>query len=102
MKRTFVATLAAASLALLAAPASQAQVDAKKAEAKAKEIGCLSCHNIGSKKTGPALREVAKKYKGGSLDKMVADIKANKEHVDDVKEWKDDDLKLVAAWVQSL
>lgn len=102
MKRTVVAALAAASLALLAAPVSQAQVDAKKAEAKAKEIGCLSCHNIGSKKTGPALREVAKKYKGASVDKMVAEIKANKEHADDLKEWKDDDLKLVAAWVQSL
>jgi cytochrome c551/c552 len=101
MKRTLVATIAA-SLALLAAPASQAQVDAGKAEAKAKEIGCLSCHRISSKKTGPALNEVAKKYKGGSIDKMIADIKANKEHADDLKEWKDDDLKLVAAWVQSL
>jgi cytochrome c551/c552 len=100
MKRIFVAAVAAAGLATGAGV--QAQVDARKAEAKAKEIGCLSCHNIGSKKTGPALREVAKKYKGAPVDKMVADIKANKEHADDVKEWKDDDLKLVAAWVQSL
>lgn len=100
MHRTLVALAGAAAIASVGS--AHAQVDAKKAEATAKEAGCLSCHAIGSKKTGPALREVAKKYKGGSVDKMVADIKANPEHKDDVKDWKDADLKLVAAWVQTL
>jgi cytochrome c551/c552 len=100
MHRTLAAFLAVAGLAF--AGAAAAQVDAKKAEATAKEAGCLSCHAVGSKKTGPALREVAKKYKGASADKMIADIKANPEHKDDVKDWKDGDLKLVAAWIQTL
>lgn len=100
MHRTLAAFLAVAGLAV--AGVAHAQVDAKKAEATAKEAGCLSCHAVGSKKTGPALREVAKKYKGGSADKMIADIKANPEHKDDVKDWKDGDLKLIAAWIQTL
>jgi cytochrome c len=100
MKRTIAAILATVGLAL--AGGVHAQVDAKKAEATAKQAGCLSCHAVGTKKTGPALREVAKKYKGGSIDKMVGDIKSNKEHADDVKEWKDDDLKLVASWIATL
>jgi cytochrome c551/c552 len=100
MPRTLAALAAVAVIA--ASGIVHAQVDAKKAEATAKEAGCLSCHAIGSKKTGPALREVAKKYKGGPVDKMVADIKANKEHADDVKDWKDADLKTVAAWIQTL
>lgn len=100
MNRTLAALLAAAGIAV--AGAAHAQVDAKKAEATAKQAGCLSCHAVSTKKTGPALREVAKKYKGVSVDKMVADVKANKEHADDVKEWKDDDIKTVVAWIATL
>jgi cytochrome c551/c552 len=100
MTRMFATTIAATALAL--GGVAHAQVDAKKAEATAKQAGCLSCHAVSTKKTGPALKEVAKKYKGASVDKMVADVKANKEHADDVKEWKDDDIKTVAAWIATL
>jgi cytochrome c551/c552 len=93
-------TIAAAVLAL--GGAAHAQVDAKKAEATAKQIGCLSCHAISTKKTGPALKEIAKTVKGAPVDKVVASVKANKEHADDVKEWKDDDLKLVVSWIATL
>ena len=99
MKRMLVATLAAAGLAL--GSVAHAQVDAKKAEATAKELGCLACHAVGSKKVGPSFREVAKKYKGAP-DKMVADLKASKDHADAVKGAKDDDLKLVASWIGTL
>lgn len=99
MKRLLVTTIAAAALAL--GSAAHAQVDAKKAEATAKELGCLACHAVGSKKVGPSFRESAKKYKGAP-DKLVADLKSSKDHADAVKGAKDDDLKLVASWVASL
>ena len=99
MKRMLATTIAAAALAL--GSVAHAQVDAKKAEATAKELGCLACHAVGTKKVGPSFKEVAKKYKGAP-DKMVADLKASKDHADVVKGAKDDDLKLVASWVASL
>jgi cytochrome c len=99
MKRPFVITIAATALAL--GGAAHAQVDAKKAEATAKELGCLACHAVGSKKVGPSFRDAAKKYKGAP-DKLVADLKASKDHADAVKGAKDDDLKLVASWIASL
>jgi cytochrome c551/c552 len=75
--------------------------DAKLAEAKAKEAGCLGCHAVAAKKVGPAFREVAKKYpKQG--DKIVAALKADKDHADAIKDVKSDDLKLIADWIGSL
>jgi cytochrome c551/c552 len=75
--------------------------DAKAAEAKAKEAGCLGCHAVGSKKVGPSFREVAKKYpKQG--DKILAALKADKDHADAIKDVKSDDLKLIADWIGSL
>ena len=99
MKHMLATTLAATGLVL--GSAAYAQVDAKKAEATAKELGCLACHAVGSKKVGPSFRDAAKKYKGAP-DKLVADLKASKDHADAVKGAKDDDLKLVASWVASL
>ena len=99
MKRTLVTTIGAVGLAL--GSLAYAQVDAKKAEATAKELGCLACHAVGSQKVGPSFKEAAKKYKG-TPDKLVADLKASKDHADAVKGAKDDDLKLVASWIVSL
>jgi cytochrome c len=99
MKRLFATTIAATALAL--GGAAHAQVDAKKAEATAKELGCLACHAVGSKKVGPSFREAAKKYKGAP-DKLIADLKASKDHADALKGAKDDDVKLVASWIASL
>lgn len=99
MKRTLVPLLAAAGLAL--AGTAHAQVDAKKAEAAAKEMGCLACHAVGSKKVGPSFKELGGKFKGAP-DKLVAALKANKDHADTVKDAKDADLKLVASWISSM
>jgi len=99
MNRRLAATLIGAGLAL-AVGSVQAQ-DAKMAEAKAKEAGCLGCHAVSSKKVGPAFRDVAKKYpKQG--DKILAAVKADKDHAETIKGMKDDDLKLIANWIASL
>ena len=75
--------------------------DAKVAEAKAKEAGCLGCHAVASQKVGPAFRDVAKKFpKQG--DKVLAAVKADKNHADMIKDVKDDDLKLITNWIASL
>jgi cytochrome c551/c552 len=99
MKRSFSATIVGAGLAL-AAGSVHAQ-DAKMAEAKAKEVGCLGCHAVGSAKVGPSFRDIAKKYpKEG--DKVLAAVKADKNHADVIKGAKEDDLKLIANWIASL
>lgn len=56
MKSTLV-SLAAASCLLFA---GAAQADQALATAK----GCMACHDIATKKLGPAYKEVAKKYAG--------------------------------------
>jgi len=100
MMRTLIATLATAGLAL-ATGVAQAQVDAKKAEASAKEAGCLACHAVSSKKVGPSFKDVSKKH-GKDAGKIVAAVKADKDHADVVKSTKEDDLKLIASWIASL
>jgi cytochrome c551/c552 len=99
MNRRLVATIIGAALAL--ATGSVLAQDAKAAEAKAKEAGCLGCHAVAAKKVGPSFREVAKKYpKQG--DKILAALKADKDHADAIKDVKSDDLKLIADWIGSL
>lgn len=99
MNRGLAATIVGAGLSLVIGSV-QAQ-DAKLAEAKAKEAGCLGCHAVAAKKVGPSFREVAKKYpKQG--EKIVAALKADKDHADAIKDVKGDDLKLIADWIGSL
>ena len=99
MKRRHVATIIGA--ALVATAGTAGAQDAKMAEAKAKELGCLGCHSVASAKVGPSFRDVAKKYpKQG--DKILAAVKASKDHADAVKGVKDDDLKLVTNWIAGL
>ena len=99
MKGSFTAATIGAGL-VLAAGSVHAQ-DAKMAEAKAKEAGCLGCHAVGSAKVGPSFRDVAKKF-GKQGDKILAAVKADKTHADVIKGAKDDDLKLIANWIASL
>jgi cytochrome c len=99
MKRRHLATIIGA--ALVATAGTAGAQDAKMAEAKAKELGCLGCHAVGSAKVGPAFRDVAKKYpKQG--DKILAAVKADKNHADQIKGVSDDDLKLVTNWIAGL
>ena len=56
MKSFVIAAVAAAGLACAGAASAQ--------EALAKSTGCMNCHDIDTKKIGPAFKEVAAKYKG--------------------------------------
>jgi len=96
MKRQWVVTTVALGVAL-AMGAARAQ----DAEALAKSSGCLECHTVAKKKVGPAFKELAKKFpKQG--DKLLAALKADKNHADMIKDVKEDDLKTLANWIASL
>lgn len=47
-------------------------------EALLKKSGCLACHTVDKKLVGPALKDIAAKYKGqpGSVDKLVKKVRA--------------------------
>ena len=71
-------------------------------EALAKSSGCLNCHDVATKKMGPAFKDVAAKNKGkaDAEAKIVAKLAAGKDHPE-VKA-KGDDLKGIVKWVLSL
>ena len=50
--------------AFLTAPAATLAGDATAAHDLAQSSGCFKCHGVDKKKDGPALRDVAAKYKG--------------------------------------
>jgi cytochrome c len=93
MKSLVIAAIAAAGLA--AAGAANAQ------EALAKSSGCMNCHDISTKKIGPAFKEVAAKYKGKADAEamLVAKLSEHKGHPE-VKA-SGDDLKSLVKWVLS-
>ncbi len=94
---------AAAALALSAGVASADQALAQKS-------ACMRCHQVAKRVVGPALKDVAKKYKGDAKaeDHLVTVIKKGGKGV-----WgpvpmpphpqvSDDNAKKLAAWVLSL
>ena len=72
---------------------------ANASEALAKSSGCMTCHDVATKKMGPAFKEVAAKNKGKSdaEAKIIAKLSAGKDHPE-VKA-KGDDLKGIVKWV---
>ena len=58
MKSITLTMIVAASFALAASGAANAQ------EAAAKSAGCMNCHDVATKKMGPSFKEIAAKYKG--------------------------------------
>ncbi len=70
-------------------------------EALAKSSGCMNCHDIATKKLGPAFKDIAAKYKGkaGADATLVANLSAGKGHPE-VKV-KGDELKGLVKWVLS-
>lgn len=100
MKRALTLTAAVVAAAALQAPV-YAQADAKKAEALAKQSACLNCHAVDTKKVGPAYKDVAKKYKGSNVDKVLAEMKAKPVHQAVAKATKDQDLKTIVTWILS-
>jgi len=71
-------TVAAAAFAFAAAGAAQAQG----AQDLMKANGCMNCHDISTKKVGPAFKDVAARFKGkADAEKMlVAQLKDGKGH----------------------
>jgi len=82
-----VLVLAVAGVLAAAATYTASAADVLKAK------GCLNCHAIDKKKVGPALKDIAAKYKGkaGAEAELVAKLKSGKGHMK-VKA-SDDDLK---------
>jgi cytochrome c len=94
MKSIVIAAVVA--VGLVAAGTASAQ------EALAKSSGCLNCHDVATKKMGPALKEVAAKYMGKADAEatLVTKLSTAKGHPE-VKA-KGDDLKGIVKWVLSL
>jgi cytochrome c len=53
-----------------------AQVSAD--QATAAKSGCSGCHQMAIKTVGPAIKDIAQKYKAGDVDKLVATVKAGR------------------------
>ncbi len=93
MRSIIVAAFVVAGLAV-AGPALASQEAAKKA-------GCMGCHALDKKKVGPAIKDIAAKYKGqaGAQAELVAKVSAGKSHPK-VKA-SEEDVKKVVAWMLS-
>lgn len=91
MKSLIWAAFAASALALSGQVAAQADL--------AKKEGCTNCHDVATKKVGPAFKDVAAKYKGnaGAEATLVAKITGGKDHPQ-VKA-SEDDVKKLVKWV---
>ena len=73
------ALLVLAVAGVFAAGAAHAQSGAEVMKAK----GCLNCHDMNTKKVGPAFKDVAAKYKGnkGAEAELVNKLKEGKGHM---------------------
>ena len=101
MKRAAVVIAAGIAIALSQSTA-YSQVNAKKAEALAKQSTCLNCHTVDAKKVGPSLKDIAAKNKGAGADKVIANLKAKPVHQASVKATKEADMKTIVNWILSL
>ena len=90
MKSIVIAAIVAAGIA--AAGTANAQ------EALAKSSGCLNCHDIATKKLGPAFKEVAAKYKGKADAEAMLVTKLSEAKGHPEVKAKGDDLKSLIKW----
>ena len=76
MKHSLIVIAAAA---LLAAGAAHAQSGAEVVKAK----GCLNCHDVETKKAGPAFKDIAAKHRAdkGAPTALAAKLKEGKGHM---------------------
>jgi cytochrome c len=74
MKSILLVAVVAAGLAASGA--------ANASEALAKSSGCMTCHDLATKKMGPSFKDIAAKYKGKADAEatLVANLKAGKGH----------------------
>ena len=102
MKRVLITSVAACAAAFIHTGAYAQHVDAKWAQAEAKEHGCLNCHAVDAVKVGPAYKSVSEKYKGKAADDVAASMKTKAVHKAVLKKTSDQDLKLIAQWILTL
>ena len=97
MKSTLLTSLIiAAALGIAAAGPAAAQ------EALAKSSGCLNCHAVDTKKMGPALKDIAAKYKGKADAEatLTAKLAAGTGHP--AVKASPDDLKSLVKWILAM
>ena len=95
-----------ATSALLASSGAFA-LDAAAAKALASKSACLACHAVDKKLVGPGYKDVAAKHQGqaDAVEKVAARIKSGGSGIygpvpmPPQPGLKDDELKLLAAWV---
>ena len=94
MKSLMFAVLAAVGLSVTGV--AQASADL------AQKSGCTTCHAVDTKKMGPALKDIAKKYKGQASAEadLVGKLKSGKGHP--AVKTSDDDTKALVKWILSL
>jgi cytochrome c len=90
-----IAMAVVASFALAAAGAANAQ------EALAKSSGCMNCHDVSTKKVGPAFKEVAAKYKGKADAEGMLSTKLTSGQGHPAVKASADDVKSLVKWVLS-
>ncbi len=91
MKAIVIAAMVAASVA--AAGTANAQEDL------AKSSGCMTCHDLTTKKMGPSFKDIAAKYKGKADAEatLVGNLKAAKGHP--AVKSSEADTKTLVAWI---
>ena len=94
MKSIVIAAVLVAGMAATGAASAQ--------EALAKSSGCMNCHDIATKKMGPAFKEVASKNKGkaDAEAKLVERVSGAKDHPKVTAS--EADVKGIVKWVLSL
>lgn len=92
--KSMLLVLAAAGSMGMAGAAYAADAGADLAKAK----GCLNCHAVADKKAGPALKDVAAKYKGNkdAVATLTAKLKDGKGHMKVAAT--DAELKTLVQW----
>jgi cytochrome c len=104
----FAKSASLAAAALLSLGSAQA-LDAAAAKALATKSACLACHAVDRKMVGPSYKAVAAKHQGqaDALEKVAARIQSGGAGMygpvpmPAQPNLKDDELKLLAAWVLS-
>jgi cytochrome c len=97
MKRAAVVIAAGIAAALF----QTAAYSQDKAEALAKQAGCLNCHAPDAKKAGPSIKDIAAKGKAAGAEKVVANVKSKPVHKASAQKAGDADLNAIVGWMLS-
>ena len=98
-------------LVTIAATAVLFTDQASASQALAQKSGCLACHAIDKKVLGPAMKDVAAKYKGDKTAeaKLIAKVKTGGSGVwgpmpmpANSPQVKDDDIKSIVQWILAM